>query len=369
MLTKEPSVMAAAEAAIVVERPTTDGAIAILNLRTQIDGQRQQAASGRLTVTGRAGLIELITLRGNLLGHIASYELAAELAEELVHDAPEDRYAFFARATTRATFHRFTDALDDLDTAERFGMEDSAVDGERAAIFQATGSYDEALAIREKAAERRAGFETLGALAGLFAELGEITTAEKLLGESRDRYRGVSPFPLAILDFQFGRMWMEHGQFVKARTWFDAACRRVPAYAAAQGHLAEVEAELGESETAAARLYPLAASSDDPDYAAQLSRILGDAGRADESSRWRQLAAARYDELVERHPEAFADHAAEFWLEAGANPNRALWLAQRNLEIRRTPRAHKLFARAAHAVDCAPARHPDRHGDAEESLR
>lgn len=25
-------------------------------------------------------------------------------------------------------------------------------------------------------------------------------------------------------------------------------------------------------------------------------------------------AAARYDELVVRHPEAFVDHAAEFWL-------------------------------------------------------
>ena len=52
----------------------------------------------------------------------------------------------------------------------------------------------------------------------------------------------------------------------------------MPAYAPAQGHLAEVEAELGEIDSAIARLHSLAASSDDPDYAAQLARILGDAG-------------------------------------------------------------------------------------------
>ena len=42
----------------------------------------------------------------------------------------------------------------------------------------------------------------------------------------------------------------------------------------AQGHLGELEAELGDIETAIGRLYPLATASDDPDYAAQLARIL-----------------------------------------------------------------------------------------------
>ena len=51
---------------------------------------------------------------------------------------------------------------------------------------------------------------------------------------------------------------------------FEAALRVLPAYAAAQGHLAEVEAELGEIESAVDRLNSLAVSSDDPDYAGQL---------------------------------------------------------------------------------------------------
>jgi hypothetical protein len=136
-----------------------------------------------------------------------------------------------------------------------------------------------------------------------------------------------------------------------ARTSFDDARRGVPAYAPAQGHLAEVEAELGEIESAVARLYSLVVSSDDPDYAAQLARILGEAGRAHESRHWSGLAAARYDELVASYPEAFADHAAEFWLAAGANPGKALRLARMNVEVRKTPRAYGLLAQAVAAND------------------
>ena len=97
----------------------------------------------------------------------------------------------------------------------------------------------------------------------------------------------------------------------------------------------------------------MAASSDDPDYAAQLARVLDDAGRAKESCAWRKLAAARYDELVDRHPEAFADHAAEFWLTVGADPNKALRLAQMNVEARKTPRAYNLLSRAFSAKEAA----------------
>ena len=114
-----------------------------------------------------------------------------------------------------------------------------------------------------------------------------------------------------------------------------------------KGHLAEVEAELGEIDSAIARLHSLAVSSDDPDYAAQLARILGDAGRDGESRHWRRLAAARFDELMASRPEAFADHAAEFWLAAGADPDKALRLAKMNVEVRNTPRARALLAAVA----------------------
>jgi tetratricopeptide (TPR) repeat protein len=339
----------------VTELPATDGTIALLNLRGQIDSLEADVRLGHATVEGRVGLIELITLRGLILGHIADYQRADEMAEQLVRDAATDGTAFVSRARTRAVFHRFTDALDDIDRAERLGFDAESTNRDRAAIFQALGRYDEALAIREEAADRLASFENVAALVGLYSEIGEIDAAERLYAESRRRYRGVSPFPLALLDFQLGLMWMNKGRLDDARTSFDAARRRVPAYAPAQGHLAEVEAELGETESALARLSSLAASSDDPDYAAQLARILKDAGCA-QARHWSQLAAARYDQLVATHPEAFADHAAEFWLAAGANPDKALRLARMNIEIRKTPRAYDLLARAVAANEVVGAK-------------
>src|SRR5260370_2313926 len=332
----------------VTELPVTDGTIALLNLQAQIDGLELDVRLSHATVESRVGLIELITLRGLILGHIADYQRADEIAEQLVCDAAADGIAFVARARTRAIFHRFTDALDDIDRAERLGFNAETTNGDSAAIFQALGRYDEALAIREEAADRRASFDNVAALVGLYSEIGEIDAAERLHAESRRRYRGVSPFPLALLDFQLGLMWMNKGRLDDARTSFDAARRRVPAYAPAQGHLAEVEAELGETESALARLYSLAASSHDPDYAAQLARLLWDAG-CSQFRHWRRLAAARYDELVASYPEAFADPAAEVWLAAGANPDKALPLATMNVEIRKTPRAYDLRARACAA--------------------
>jgi hypothetical protein len=183
----------------------------------------------------------------------------------------------------------------------------------------------------------------------LHAEQGDTAAAEVLFSKARACYGAVSPFPLVMLDFQRGVMWMEAGDPLGAYVWFDAACQRLPEYAPAQGHLAEVEAALGEHETSVARLTPFAMSSDDPDYSTQLARILGQNGKADEAAKWRVMASARYDVLMARHPAAFADHAAEFWLTVGGDAKKALSLATMNLAVRDTPRARELVFRAAQA--------------------
>jgi tetratricopeptide (TPR) repeat protein len=333
------------------EISTTSGIIALVNLQAQIDGlQRQATAGGLPAVSDRVELIELVALRGQILGRIDDYEWAEERAEQLACDAPEDAAAFLARARARGRLHRFTDSLADLDEGQRLGADPAVVDAERAGVFQAVGRYESALTIYTKAAKRRADFASLGALAMLHADRGEVAAAEQLFDESRDLYRGVSPFPVALLDFQRGHMWMIHEDLNRARAWFVEACRLLPCFAPANGHLAEVEAALGETQ-AVDRLRQLADRSDDPDYAAALARILREIGRLEEAETWRAAAEARYEELVSSHCEAFADHAASFLLETGGDPFRALSLAQRNLEVRQTARAINLHERAARACE------------------
>jgi tetratricopeptide (TPR) repeat protein len=335
-----------ADLAADAELVSTSGAIALANLHAQIDGLEAQLVTGRLSVVAQAGLLDLLLLRGHILGRIADYERASALAEQLVHNAPCDGIAWLARARARAALHRFAAALADLDTAERCDADQAALASERAAIFQALGRYEEALAFRRSAAERRPSFATLGALAGLQAERGWLADAERLFAEARWRYREVSPFPLAMLDFQRGLMWLEQGDLSAARVWFEAARYRAPAYAVAVGHLAEVDMAQDSCGAALVRLRLLVASSDDPEYAGLLACVLSQAGQVQEASHWRAKAAAGYDTLMLRHAAAFADHAAEFWLGAGADAHKGLELARRNLQTRQTPRAYALLRRA-----------------------
>jgi tetratricopeptide (TPR) repeat protein len=326
---------------------TTAGVIAVGNLEARIDAQFAQATTGQLTVGERAELVGLIALRGHVLGRVVDAELAAALAHQLVAKMPTDSRSFLARARTSGVFHQFTSALTDLDTAAAFGGDPAELDVERAGILQALGRHDEALAILRPLADRHRGFGVKAALAAVHGERGDIDEAEHWFGAATRSYRSTSPFPLAALELQRGQLWIELDDLHRARLWCEAAVRRLPAYVPAQGHLAEIEAALGETATALARLRPLALASDDPDYATQLARILGDAGQTDEALVWRDKAERRYDELLARHPAAFADHAAEFWLTIGGDRTRALRLAQQNLGLRSTPRAHALVRRAS----------------------
>ncbi|MFI6438030.1 hypothetical protein [Streptomyces sp. NPDC050759] len=344
------------------EPVTTNGTIALVNLSAQIDSLKAQGhragPATHFAVAQSAVLVDLLTLRGHLLGRVADYEHAAQLAEQLVRDEPEDSTALLARARTRATLHRFAEAMADLDAAGRAGAAQATVDGERAAILQAVGCYAEAQTLLRRAAPLQSDFTMLGTLAVLQAERGEIIEAERLFGEARRSHRGVSPFPLAQLDFRRGVMWMREGDQPAARSWFDAARRRVPGYAPAAGHLAEVDLLLGDPEAAVARLRPLVKTSDDPEYSSQLALTLRAVGHHQEANSWRDCAAARYDELVLRHPEAYADHAADFWLTTGADVDRGLQLALQTLVMRQTARSYALVQRATSVRDrmarCAP---------------
>ena len=99
----------------------TDGTIALLNLQAQIEGLEGHSTSGEA-----ASLIDLLILRGQILGRISDYERAAQLADCQVGAAITDAAAYVARAQTRAVFHRFEEALDDLDRADRISAQDTA---------------------------------------------------------------------------------------------------------------------------------------------------------------------------------------------------------------------------------------------------
>lgn len=306
------------------------------NLEAQMAQLERRWERGALTVGEGAGLVDLLAAHGQYTGRIADHERALAVAEDLAQASPNDAAALLARARARAAFHRFTESLADADRATALGASAAAAANLRAAIYQAVGRLDEALVIRRANAERNPSADNVGALASVQAQRGVVDDAAQLFAEARWSYRDTSPFPLAYLYFDEGAMWMRHGYLERARALLQAALHRVPSFASARCQLAEVEAALGHTENAIALLEPLAQTSDDPQAAAQLVELLTAAGRSDEAAAWRQAAEQRYDELVAAYPDAFAPHAAEFWLNAGG----ALW--QRSSLARYAPAPRRL---------------------------
>ena len=94
----------------------------------------------------------------------------------------------------------------------------------------------------------------------------------RLFADSHKRYRGVSPFPLAMLALRHGHMWLADGQLTRARGCFVAALTRVPAYAPAVMHLAQIDAANDDRDAAINRVLPFAGTCDDPEYAGYLGR-------------------------------------------------------------------------------------------------
>jgi Tetratricopeptide repeat len=365
------------------ELGTTDGDIAVGNFDSQLEGI-EHAVAHNPAFALRASLVEKLLARGQLLGRVADYERAAALADELVRAAPKSFEARLLRADARATFHEFASAITDLEEAAKLGAPAAAVDAARAAIFQATGRDDEALALRKRALDERRELRTLALYATALADVGRVAEAEDAFIEAQYGYRDVSPLPVAWLYLQHAIVVQRAGRLARARELLEAAHARLPAYAPATGHLAAVLAATGERERAAALLRPLVERSDDPEYWGQLATLDSraapgasagasastSAGTANDAVQLRALAAKRYDELIAKHPAAFADHAARFWLDTGGDAKKALALAQKNLATRQTRDAWKLAIEAALAAkdprtacrlarDAASVAHPD----------
>jgi tetratricopeptide (TPR) repeat protein len=338
------------------ELPTTNGAIAFRNLSAQIEGLEAEVGRGRAGLDLRLALADLVGTRGTYASKIADYERADALTEAAVREAPAKGEAWLARASARATLHRFAEATADLDEAEKRGLDPSRTRATRASILQAQGDLDGAWALRRADTAASRNVRTLGAEAALLGEMRKLDEAHARFVEAAASFRDVSPLPIAWLFVQEGAMWERAGELGRATAYYAAAHERLPAYAHAAVHLASLE----HGDRALALLRPVAAASDDPELEVALAQRLREANDAPEADRRLGHARERFEELLRAHPEAFAEHAATFFLDDGHDPKRAFALAKQNLAVRKSDHAYELAALAAlaageHAEGCALA--------------
>jgi hypothetical protein len=143
---------------------------------------------------------------------------------------------------------------------------------------------------------------------------------------------------------------MRRSELTRAETILAQVEAILPQHLPARGHRAEVALAGGQLDLALALITPLLDTSDDPEYRATYAEILAARGERDAAAREAERAAAAYELLLARRPEAYADHAAAFFLGLGNRPELALDLALANWKVRNTPRSRRLLARARRAA-------------------
>jgi tetratricopeptide (TPR) repeat protein len=330
---------------IVDRRRYTSGRIAVANLSAVIDSLEVGRVK-RPTFEALVALSDLLFLRGDLFGCIVDHDRAELVANEAVVSSPSTADTLYIRGRLAGRFHRFEEARALFDRTLAAGYPRQTIDAERAILLQATGRYGEALVLREIRAKEAPGIHTLGALASLLAEMDQWEAAEGCYAAALDADTGVSPLPCGQLLFEWGVSAMRHGDLDRAEAIFAELDAILPAHVPARGHRAEVALARGHLEVATTLITPLLDTSDDPEYRAVYAEILAARGDREAAAKEAQRAAAAYEVLLGRRPEAYADHAAAFFMGTGNRPQRALHLASANWKLRDTPRSRSLLATA-----------------------
>jgi tetratricopeptide (TPR) repeat protein len=317
-------------------RDTTASVVAIANLDQQITQSRDEP-----------GVEELLLVRSRFLGDYEALDRASMLTEPRFETAQD----LLRRARTRSAAHRFRDALADLTAAERAGVKGNQILALRASILVAIGRAAEVIPQLEEDLSRHPGFASRSMLAGAYAALGRLNDADRLYVAALADLDTTLPFPYAWIYFARGLMWAEQGENpVRAEALYAQALTYLPEFVAANIHLAELEVARGDTASAMKRLARVVGASNEPEAQALLGALHIRAGDAVGSVHEISLARQRYELLLSRYPLAFADHAAEFYLGPGADPERAWALAQQNLANRETDRAVALAVKAAEAT-------------------
>jgi tetratricopeptide (TPR) repeat protein len=337
---------------------TTDGVIATGNLESSRRRFWSRFWGNPLRDEIAETIVELEQFTAQFVGDLTALDRLEALAGHLTLIDPVSARTCLIQAKVASMTHRFADARRHLADAVSHGAPVDTVDRLSLTIDQACGMRLEAgLSKRFAIATASRRIEDRVPLGALLAELGRFDEADRTYRQALDEYRDVSPFAVAWVCFQLGQLWGELAQEPqphRAACWYERALHRLPGYVKARVHLAEIYLSSDRATDAEQLLMP-ALESGDPEVPWRLAGAMAAQDRSAEAETQIKVAKAGFDELLARHPLAFADHAAAFYADTGNNLIRALELARVNVSNRPTLRAFEQALAIALRCDTAAA--------------
>ena len=328
----------------------TDGELAILNHESFLD-RCWQVMESTPTRTGTAEcLVDEEYRRSHFLGDTIALDRLLGLSERLRVSQPDCAETYLIAAQIASLVHHFSQARTLLVQAQVHGADPQRVLRQQLSLDQAMGiNWLQVLETRKDFAQQSQGIQDLVPLGALYAEMGHYAQAEHAYLQAITQYRDLSPFALAWVCFQLGVLFGEtlpEPDPARAAHWYQQAIHYLPAYTHARVHLSEIHLQASELDLAEALLLPII-DTDDPEVSWRLAQIYAKQGNTLRAHKQVERTRQSYEILLERHTLAFADHAADFYLQEGDDPAKALSLALLNLDNRSTLRAFELAHEAA----------------------
>lgn len=279
--------------------------------------------------------IDLLLERAALRGRLEDYVEALARSKAWVDAEPENATAWARRASALTRVHRFAAARAAITVLMPLARDPSAWTGLVATIDEATGDLASSGAFREHQATAYPNATTLTLWAGHLALAGRIPEALAVMPRAAAAIRDNPAALIGWILFQWGRIYELAGEPAKARAFYAAAHARMPTLETT-AHLAQAMRATGADAAATALVTAALARDPSPELYAL-------AGKTDEARRaWERYLAV--------FPEAFADHAARFYLASGAQPKRALELAKLDFANRPTLASRALVIEASIAA-------------------
>ena len=326
---------------------TTSADIYLGNLDSRIVALEAQIAAGQHQRS--VSLASALYHRYRVVGRLDDAERALALLRSRAMQDGLEAEGMLLYATALSGLHQFSEARDWLERARKAGISEGKAEGLAADIAVAIGDYDALRTEMGDSARPVDEFYALAHRADLRLLQGDLGGASRLYLGAQTLYFDVNPVPLAWLHTQMGIALLRSGQASEARRFFSAAVERLPGYYLAEEHLAECETLAGEFDAARSRYRRVIAQTGNPEFIAALADLERRAGNDEEAARLSREAEAQYTALMQRYPDAFGQHAAEFLIQIG-QAERADALAQANLKLRHDVGSWILMAQTAQAV-------------------
>ncbi|MCA1780315.1 MAG: hypothetical protein LC637_13320 [Xanthomonadaceae bacterium] len=311
---------------------TTAASIYITNLNSRIETIADIVAANPDSIQ-QATLATLLYYRYRIVGKIEDAERALVAATRAVVTHPTNRRARHVRATILSGMHLFEEALSDLERAREADFADQRLAPLRREIMLALGHYDEVPELDRPSMHAASGFHHAVLLGNLELMKGRVDLASARFLEAQQLYADSSPFQLAWLYTQQGIALLRSGNCPVAERFFQAALARMPMYYVAAEHLAECERAMGQLDSARRRYLSIIEQTDNPEFIGALAELEREAGNQETADKLTARAEEGWNELLARHPQAFTDHAAKFFIASG-DARRALALSYSNMENR-----------------------------------